>query len=359
MNSAGAAFSVRFLRNGDTITLEQLVKNGQGTGAALFQVIDPTSKAVVPDWSKAENDAIRPYISLGLLSAAGMPTEIKAVTWAYDGKTIGFGTIGSEWTNSTTEEFKNTFQARILNGRHELKIINNLASETVVSNRQIDFAVEYVSGALKDTIYGSADVHIQQAGSNSHMLQITTSNVTLDSATTQTTLNIEAYYGTQSVTPGSGGYTVQWFKDPIGDSAEVIGTGASLVVTRDMVEGGNIFVCKLLLNGNIVAQDQQRINDIADEYQIRATAVSAASSICTPTNNAVFKLGLYRNGDTAVETVERNWTWTVYDAAGNPKVDSGKTYTGKGSTVTITPDHCLIKGSNEYSGVDVAVTVEF
>ena len=95
------------------------------------------------------------------------------------------------------------------------------------------------------------------------MLQITTERVELSgdssAGTYKTVLGIEAYYGTSRVTIGSGGYTTKWYKDGTENSNFIANSEGktSLTVTRDDIDGGSIFVCKLILNGNAVAQDQQ------------------------------------------------------------------------------------------------------
>ena len=70
MSKTGAAFSVRFLRNGDQITVVRNVVDKDGNGAALFQVVDTTTGTPTPDWTQTEN---QPVIQLGVRSAAGEP----------------------------------------------------------------------------------------------------------------------------------------------------------------------------------------------------------------------------------------------------------------------------------------------
>ena len=77
MSKTGAAFSVRFLRNGDQVTVVRNVIDSAGNGAALFQVVDTTTGTPTPDWTQTEN---QPIIQLGVRSAAGYPTEITNVT---------------------------------------------------------------------------------------------------------------------------------------------------------------------------------------------------------------------------------------------------------------------------------------
>lgn len=344
MSKTGAAFSVRFLRNGDQITVVRNVIDSAGNGAVLFQVVDTTTGTPTPDWTQTAN---QPIIQIGIRSAAGYPTEITNVAWAYDGVTLNFTYNGSTWVTANNNS---SFQARINGNYYELKIVANLASKKVVSNKQISYEVSYSSNAHSDTLQGSIDVLIQQAGSDSHNLQITTNLVELDASNTEATLAAVAYYGTTPVSIGTNGYAIEWYQDNVKLSGQ---TGATLTVNRDMVSGGSIFVAKLLKDGNVVAQDGQRINDIADEYQITYTPTDAGSNYVAPNHNAVYTLALTKNGEPYTGKV--SFTWQVYNALGKPK------NSGTSSTVTVTANDCLVDtGDNEYySDCDVQVTADF
>ena len=352
MTNIGAAFTVRFLRNGDTITVQRYIVKTDGSGAALFQMVDTTSGAVAPDWSKAEN---QPIIRLTLHSAAGYPISLSSCTWAYNGQNLSFVYNGTNWVNEGGS-YAGVFQARInSDGCPELKITNNLASASAISNRQINYAVDYVSAAHNETIEGSVDVLIQQSGANSHMIQIVTPNHVLSGESTDSTystiLSIVAYYGPSKVTIGSGGYTTKWYKDGTEDSNYIANSDGktSLTVTRDDIDGGSIFVCKLILNGNAVAQDQQRINDISDEYQIVAKPSSTSSNFVSLDGNAVYTLSCTKNGK---ECAVKKYTWRIFNLWGMV------TKTGEGSTITITADDCKGNNNSEYSDVDVSVSAE-
>ena len=335
---------MRFLRNGDQITVVRNVIDSVGNGAALFQVVDTTTGTPTPDWTQTEN---QPIIQLGVRSAAVYPTEITNVAWAYDGVTLNFTYNGSNWVTANNDS---RFQARINGNYYELKIVANLASKTVVSNKQISYEVSYSSNAHSDTLQGSIDVLIQQAGSDSHNLQITTNLVELDASNTEATLTAVAYYGTTPVSIGSNEYTIKWYQDNVELSGH---TGATLTVNRDMVSGGSIFVAKLLKDGNVVAQDGQRINDIADEYQITYTPTNAGSNYVAPSHNAVYTLAMTKNGNPY--TGEVSFAWQIYNALGEPKTS------GTSSTVTVTADDCkVVTGDNAYySDCDVQVTADF
>ena len=344
MSKTGAAFSVRFLRNGDQITVVRNVIDSAGNGAALFQVVDTTTGTPTPDWTQAAN---QPIIQIGIRSAAGYPTEITNVAWAYDGVTLNFTYNGSNWVTANNDS---RFQARINGNYYELKIVANIASKTVVSNKQISYEVYYNSNAHSDTLQGSIDVLIQQAGSDSHNLQITTNLVELDASNTEAILKAVAAYGTTPVSIGSKGYAIEWYQDNVKLSGQ---TGATLTVNRDMVSGGSIFVAKLLKNGNVVAQDGQRINDIADEYQITYTPTDAGSNYVAPNHNAVYTLAMTKNGNPYTGSVA--YSWQIYNALGEPRTSDTS------STVTVKPSDCLVgTGDNAYySDCDVQVTADF
>lgn len=340
---------MRFLRNGDQITVVRNVIDSAGNGAALFQVVDTTTGTPTPDWTQTEN---QPIIQIGIRSAAGYPTEITNVAWAYDGKTLNFTYNGSAWVTASND-ILNRFQARINGNYYELKIVNNIASKDVVSNKQISYEISYVSNAHSDSIQGSIDVLIQQAGSDSHNLQITTTCVELDASNTEATLKAVAYYGTTPVSIGTNGYAIEWYQDNVKLSGQ---TGATLTVNRGMVSGGSIFVAKLLKDGNVVAQDGQRINDIADEYQITYTPTNAGSNYVAPNHSATFNLAVTKNGNPY--TGEVSFSWQIYNALGEPRTS---VTSSKNNKVTVNPSDCLVgSGDNAYySDCDVQVTAEF
>ena len=335
---------MRFLRNGDQITVVRNVIDSAGNGAALFQVVDTTTGTPTPHWTQTAN---QPIIQIGIRSAAGYPTEITNVTWAYDGQTLNFTYNGETWVD---EQNKKPFQARINGNYYELKIVANLASKTVVSNKQISYEISYVSNAHSDSLQGSIDVLIQQKGSDSHILQITTNRVELDASNTTATLTAVAAFGSTPVSIGTNDYSIEWYQDNVKLSGQ---TGATLTVNRDMVSGGSIFVAKLLKNGNVVAQDGQRINDIADEYQITYTPTDAGSNYVAPNHNAVYTLAMTKNGNPYTGSVA--YSWQIYNALGEPRTS------GTSNTVTVKPSDCLVgTGDNAYySDCDVQVTADF
>ena len=344
MSKTGAAFSVRFLRNGDQITIVRNIITSSGQGAALYQAIEPTSGTVKPDWTVEAN---QPIIQIGARSSAGYPVEITGVRFSFVCSTLKFTYNGNSWVTASNDT---RFQSKINEDKYELKIVGNIASEKILSNKQISYEVAYVSNAMSDSVQGSVDVLIQESGSSSHMLQITTNCVEMGTLNTSATLTAMAMYGTEYVTIGSNGYGIEWYQDGVKLEGQ---TESTLTVTRNMVTGGSIFIAKLTKDGSVVAQDSQRINDIADEYQIAYTPTDAGSNFVSPTHNATYTLSIEKNGTHYDGSV--SFEWQVYNALGVKKTK------GTTSTVTVTSDDCLV-GSGEgayYSDCDVQVTADF
>lgn len=363
MSKTGAAFSVRFLRNGDQVVIVRNIVNRHSSGLALFQVIDPTTGTIAPNWDAtglpegAEKEAVldaQPIIQLGVRSSYGYTAEITDVVWRYDGVKLDFTLNGEVWADEANNK---PFQARIKDKNYQLKIVGNLAAAEKVANKQISYDVKYACNGMTDMVQGSVDVLIQAAGSNSHLLQITATRVELDAENPRAELTAVGMYGTEPVTIGANDYSIKWYQDGVELNGK---TAAKLVVTRDNVTGGSLFIAKLFLKDSAVAQDSQRINDIADEYQIMATPTNAGANWLGVNHNATYNLSILKNGkDYAGGNV--TYEWDVYDAMGNKKPLGQKEPTGTGSLVTVTSDYAQVgTGENAYyADCDVQVTATF
>ena len=362
MSTTGAAFSVRFLRNGDQVVIVRNIVNRKNSGLALFQVIDPTAGTIAPNWDAtnlpegAEKEAVldaQPIIQLGVRSAYGYPAEIKSVKWAYDGTDLQFTLNGEVWVTAANDA---KFQARIVDKNYQLKIVGNLASAEKVANKQITYDVNYACNGMTDTVQGSVDVLIQAAGSDSHMLQIKTNRVELDAENPDALLEAVCMYGTKNVTIGSNNYTIKWYQD----GRELTEKTAKLTVNRGDVTGGSLFIAKLFLNGSAVAQDSQRINDTADEYQIAAIPTVAGANWLGIGHNATYNLSVICNKEPYAGSVK--YEWTVYNAIGEPQLPNpGSLVTGTGSLVTVEPGYAVVGTGADayYADCDVQVTAEF
>lgn len=360
MSTTGAAFSVRFLRNGDQVVIVRNIVNRNGSGLALFQVVDPTKGVVTPNWDATGKEGeeltavldAQPIIQLGVRSSYGYPAEITGVKWSYDGE-LKFTLNGEVWVNEANNK---PFQARIKDKNYQLKIVGNLASAEKVGNKQISYDVNYACNGMNDKVQGSVDVLIQAAGSNSHLLQITASRVELDAENPSAELTAVGMYGVEPVTIGSNNYTIKWYQDGVELNGK---TDAKLVVNRDDVTGGSLFIAKLFLKGSAVAQDSQRINDTADVYQIAAIPTNAGANWIGVGHDATYNLSVTKNGeDYAGGNV--TYKWDVYDAMGNKKPLGQQEPTGTGSLVTVLSDYAKVGTGADayYADCDVQVTAE-
>ena len=88
MTNIGAAFTVRFLRNGDTITITRDIVKSSGAGAALFQMVDVTSGAVAPDFNDYAQKVYEELKAVGIkvnayLEDENMKNKIKDISTAH------------------------------------------------------------------------------------------------------------------------------------------------------------------------------------------------------------------------------------------------------------------------------------
>ncbi len=372
MSTASTAFTVRFLRNGDTIGFQSNIYKDNGDGTTLFQVVDATSGSVTPNWGTTAN---QPIIQIIPTSANGYAVAVTSVIWSYDGTDLNFVLDGTNWVTASNDS---RFKARInSSGLYELRVCANLASASVIGDKQISATITYRSNGQTGQQNIDFKVELAQGGSDSHFVRIgvqqlntttnkggmTLGNVDVNGTNhliTETTLTANCYYGASTVSLG-GDYRLDWYRDGVkltGSETGVTISGANLTVTRDAVQGGSVFVAKLVRSNNVVAQDGQRIIDNADEYQVVGTAVNGQNMVGYENGtakNGVYALTVTKNGG-SISQQGITFAWTIYNALGVSM------RTGTGATVTITPADCLVAGSSidsdeaNFDDVDVQVT---
>ena len=352
-NQVKGAFTVRFIRTGDQIYITRNVvkfdASGAESGAALFQAIDATNGTINPDW--ATDKTAQPALKISVKSAMGNPVTVTDIVWTWKGNTITFNAAAETsgdyagWNKSTDNMFVK--KTTIVDGvcYCYLRFIANAASATVLSNQTIGFTINYTTSGMNDTVSGTEDVLIQQAGSDSYSVNITTDCTTLNKDQTSTTLTATCLYG---VNPLEESYTLEWYKDFVLIEGQ---TGKTLTVTRDDVDGSSVYSVKLLVGTAVKAVDAQRIVDEADEWQVVAEPSDTSPTAISATSEAKYTLKLKKNGTDYSGTP--TWTWAAYNAL---NVAKG---TGTTSTVTLTKDdaECKPEGGTEYYS-DVSVVAQ-
>ncbi len=362
-NKVKGAFTVRFIRTGDQIYVSRNIvkidKNGVESGAALFQAIDPTSGALSVDWKTTPTE--QPCLKVAVKSAMGNAVTVTDVKWTYRGTEIAFNaspaTSGdyAGWNISTDNKWAKKASS---DGYYYLRVLDNVASKTIVSNQVIGFTLTYITNSITDTVSGTEDVLIQQAGADSYSVNITTSCSTLNADQESTTLTATYLYGTNAISDDefASAWKLEWMQDFVTIEGQ---TGKTLKVTRSMVDGSSVFSVKLLHKEGDTwvtkATDAQRVTDDADEWQISAEPDGTNPDAISQTNDAKYVLSLRQNG--SKYTGATSWSWTVYNAL-NTQTGSG---TGANVTLTsamakCTPDSSQA-GNYYYSDVAVEVAV--
>ena len=359
-NKIKGAFTVRFIRTGDQIYVTKNIvkfdKNGAESGGSLFQAIDPTNGTLSVDWKTDIYN--QPALKVGIKSAVGNPVTIPDIKWTSRGTQLAFNaspaTTGNYagWNLSTDGKFAK----KETDGFCYLRVIDNIASTTIVSNQIIGYEVSYISNNVRDTIAGTEDILIQQAGADSYSINITTACSTLNATTTSTTLTATYLYGVKPISDSefAANWKLEWYKDFVLIDGQ---NGKTLKVTRDDVDGSSVFSVKLLHKEGdtwaVKAVDAQRVTDDADEWTIDAEPDGANPDAISKTSNAKFVLKLKQNG--TAYTGSTTWTWDVYNAL------NAKTYSGTGANVTLTAEmaKCTPDANNTDKSYfsDVAVEV--
>ncbi len=351
-NQVKGAFTVRFIRTGDQIYVTRNVvkfdASGTESGAALFQAIDSTSGTINPDWKTEITE--QPALKISVKSAMGNPvTVIEPITWTWKGNAITFNAAAETsgtyagWYKSKDNMFvkKTTIVDNVC--YCYLRFIDNAASATVLSNQTIGFTINYTTSGMNDTVSGTEDVLIQQAGADSYSVNITTDCSTLNKDQTSTTLTATCLYGVEALDDSK--YTLEWYKDFVKIEGQ---TSKTLTVTRDDVDGSSVYSVKLLVGTAVKAVDAQRIVDEGDEWQVVAEPSGTSPTAISATSEAKYTLKLKKNGTDYSGTP--TWTWAAYNALNAEKS------TGTTSTVTLTKDDAECtpeEGQTYYSDVSV------
>ena len=365
--STKGSFTVAFLRNGDQILMTcETLKNYEAGAAAtkasglLAQYVNPSTGAVTPDW---RNDNNRTIIRIGAKSAAGYPVKLVGITFGYDGMNLEFGAINSGWTTDTSGCFALRLNDAVGDGRtyYELKPVANLASAGDLTNKSLTFQLTYISNGLTDTLSSGVDIEVLSAGENVRLMRIVTNRVVLDKYNDTALLRATVMEGSAFVENLD--KKIRWLQ---GDNEHPVHTGEELTVTRDMVDGGEVFIAQYIDDsGNVLAQDIQRIEDEADQYRVTFSPIDGYASV-TPTIPAKYKLHLMASYDDGTEeelTAGVSFTWKLYNADGDVRPDDDAI--GVGDVVTITAEHAkltrsLVAGDpDQYGPVDILATATF
>ena len=386
-NNVKGAFTVRFVRNGDTIYVVREIVKANGDGTSLYQAIDPTTGELSVNWGTPAN---QPIIKLRVMSCRGYPVSINSVTWAYDGHTLTFNSAAESsgdyegWHLCSTTGYASKFAVKITVVGGEsvamFRILDNIATTQDMTNKQVTYTIDYTCNSIHDTVTESVDIEIQSAGSNSYRLVIgcasyilpyTDSNSVVHESVNLTIATL--LYGVKNVTLGSDGngntYSVEWYQDGVLLSGK---TGLTLTVNRNnqndgnpFVDGASVFVAKLKKNGVVVAQDAQSILDMKDEYRVEVRPRQNYSAYIDENNSTQLQAQLIRQtpSGSVSNVAGATYVWTLYNMYGTV---TGENLSGQNVTVTANHAKCEIidenghgTGNYHYGDVEAAVTATY
>lgn len=266
-NSAQGTVTLRKLRNGAT---SAVALNVDKQLLQLVAINDATGNATVaPDWSQSAN---QPTITPTLIGGSGM--SLSDVRWYYNGD-IDIGNIAS---GSIYANFR-------INANGSLTIINNLGSKDNLSTDTVTMKAEIVdtNGLTSGNVEKTIDIPIQRASTSGYTVLIDSTGTVLGttasgSVNNSTVLTAKVLQGTADVTDS---VTVKFYK---GNTDTPVSTGKTLTVTRDDVDGAQLYIARAFVGSVEVDAEGITILDSADEYQIVISCAAGTDSQNNVTN---------------------------------------------------------------------------
>mgnify|MGYP004591981739 FL=1 len=253
---------VRKIVKGDTLSVFFTTN-----GVALFQGVNPDTGVPTPSWNAESGPVITPHVG----SARGASYSLEAHRWKYNGNDLKFSTSGSGWETSTVD---NRFQINHTDG--SIRIIGDLASK----NNQDADTLEY-SGVARQSakvtfdVQKTVDIFISPLGSSSFGGGVsvestaigTINGVLVNSTHISNTVLFNANGAVAS-------YTVKVRKGLNGTEIASLSNGkiSTFEITRDMVDGQELFIVEFYIDGNTEAVYRTgfTVIDIDDLYQAQA-----------------------------------------------------------------------------------------
>lgn len=272
--NAQGSVTIKRLRNGDTLYIMLEAK------PALFQAVDTAQQSnnVTPDWTVAANQpTITPKC---YASRTGITPKLSNHKWIYNGLELQFGSVGADnWCICSNDSRFRMYSKTGDAADGALKIVGNLASNDNPANDTITYNATASVDGVEYQIQRSIDVIIHEAGASSYNGWITADNLNLTADQDSTVLTAYLLHGLSEVKS----YYIEWTKygkaDVLRGFAVNETTAPKLTVTRSMVDDTAIFIAKFYENsstynggeGTPLCMASIRIDDIADEYEIRFT----------------------------------------------------------------------------------------
>lgn len=264
MSNVSNSLTLRLIRTGKTLSVTL------SPNALLVQFVNKigTEVVVAPNWGIAAN---QPTIKPMVATSGGGTAVLSDHQWLYNGEII----------SEDNEKFS------INKNSGAITIIQNLASESNLYTDTLTYkGMCNMSGAMV-SIEKSIDIEIRQAGVNECSGEIFANSNTLSSEITKVALQTTLFQSTSQID----NYSVEWLKGVNSTGKE----GKTLEVTRDDINGSQLYIAIFKVAGKEVDRASYVIVDNSDEWKVLLES-NKGNSVMESDSTAVVTASLLRNG---------------------------------------------------------------
>ena len=259
---ASNSFKIEQIIDGDS------VQGGLIATTSLSQMYNTTSSACVPDWTVAANQPII-YPNMYLGSEGGTAAkQVSNPKWYYNDVEILFG------ANNVSTNFGGAFRRlpSYNNGTitvEAVKIVKNLAASANMDNDIIRLEGSVEASGHGISITREINVRISEFSGSGYLGVISALDTVNNIATCQFDNDTSSLkmtgklYGSDGQEASS--YSCKWY---INGGSTVIGSGKSLVLTKDNVDAHAVLRCDFLVGNDVVYSDYIDLYDLTDPYYI-------------------------------------------------------------------------------------------
>ena len=351
MSELSKSFIIRKLKSGEMVYLIRDIQTESGDGASLLQTYSQDTNTFNPDWSVSSE---QPIIHLEAITSNGLPAIISGCNFTYAGENINFlDTANSDGWYEESGAIPR-FSYKLEDGKVLFRVISNLASGDGI-NKTLSYRVTgMTSGNSEFGVYGAVDFIFPLTSESTYWVQLVTDSTTLglvdgDTEITSTNLSIMCGRGVNDVT----GAVWDLYKNGVIYRSN-LESNSSVTITRNDVNGSEVFSAYLKIGGLVVAKDGITIYDVADEYLVAYKTVSGDGTI-SHTKSSTFSPYILRNLKEMTTPENAIFVNEVFNA------DGELVRTVKGESITISAADCVFiqSGVTQYGDVEIRCTASW
>jgi hypothetical protein len=305
-NDVSGGVHITLLKNGDSLNATL------NSTAPLYQTFKKGTDDYNPNWETMSDDerpVIYPRIYSAMQGAVLTPANL---SWKYNGVDMTFDSSG-------VATFPEGCEGRIkeidYNSAKALKMIDNIASDLNNDSDTITFTGSVTTGGQTLQVTAEITILVEEANSNLYRLFLNTADDVIDGSEEYIQVVASLFNTGVGVTSG-----VQFeFLDLQGNVLKAKNSSDTLNVTKEMVNGELVVVCKAYVDNAVVAQEQRQVWDLTDPYVISCNRGSNTSQSEFEDIVYAFSLVNMRTGQVVPDKV---FDFKVYKDADNSDITS-------------------------------------